>query len=209
MQRQTVERDDTVTRFETTRVAATLILAGGLLLSASQLLAEPASPPRSCDLTGTWYGGSVVAYHMTVIPAVRPGHYTVFAQGMYKTSVMNTVYTGEVARKRNKYEGSLIQLSTSDPDFLNPPPIGKMPDITAAWASMELVDCNTIKNTIPFFGVYFAGDIWQPGVVWLTPGKVPFLDAPDVDLLDVLAGGMPIVETYHRVFRTVNPALLH
>jgi hypothetical protein len=128
---------------------------------------------------------------------------------MYKSSVMNTAYTGEVTVKRHRYEGPLMQLSTSDPSFLNPPPIGQMPDITAAWSSMEQVDCNTIKNTIPFFGIYFASNIWQPGVVWQTPGKVPFLDAPDVDLLDVLAGGVPVVETYRRVSRTVNPALLH
>ena len=57
MQRQTVERDGTVTRFETTRVAATLILAGGLLLSASCSSPNPSAdwwislrdhPPSRC-----------------------------------------------------------------------------------------------------------------------------------------------------------------
>jgi hypothetical protein len=84
-----------------------------------------------------------------------------------------------------------------------------MPDINAVWSSMKLVDCNTIENRIPFFGVYFGSKIWQPGVNWLDPGKTPLRDDPDVDLLDILAGGMPIVETYHRLFPTVNPTLLH
>ena len=209
MQPQTVERTTAVARFKTARLSAILTVAAGLLLSSSQLLAEPAGPPRSCDLAGTWYGGSVVAYHMTIIPGVARGHYTVFAEGMYKNSVMNTVYTGQVARKHGRYEGPLMQLSTQDPDFLNPPPIWKMPDIIAGWSSMKLVDCNTIESRIPFFGVYFGSNIWQPGVVWTTPGKTPLLDAPDVDLLDVLAGGKPIVETYHRLLKTVNPTLLH
>jgi hypothetical protein len=179
------------------------------MLSSSPLLADSPGSPRPCDLAGTWYGGSVVAYQMTIIPAAVPDHYTVFAQGMYKDGVMNTVYSGQVARKHNRYEGPLMQLSTSDPDFLNPPPIGKMPDITAVWSSMKLVDCNTVENRIPFFGVYFAANIWQPGVDWIAPGKTPLLDAPDVDLLNVLAGGMPIVESYHRLLKGVNPSLLH
>ena len=191
------------------RGAVILALAAALLLSVSAAMAEPAHPPRPCDLAGTWYGGSIVAYQMTIAPAPTPGHYTVFAEGMYKNSVMNTVYTGEVARKHDRYQGPLMQLSTSDPDFLNPPPIGKMPDIVAVWSSMKLADCNTIENTIPFFGMYFASNIWQPGVDWITPGKVPLVSAPDVDLVDLLNNGNPIKETYHRLLKTINPALLH
>lgn len=164
---------------------------------------------NQCTPAGVWYGGSVVAYHMTIIPAGPAGHFTVFAEGMYKNSVMNTVYTGELVKTDNVYEGSLMQLTTSDPDFLNPPPIGKMPDIASGWSSMKMLDCDTIQNTIPFFGLYFASNIWQPGVVWSLNGKVPLVDAPDVDLLNVLTGGHPIVETYHRLARSINPTLLH
>jgi hypothetical protein len=35
------------------------------------------------------------------------------------------------------------------------------------------------------------------------------LDAPDVDLLDVITGGAPVVESYHRLVEGVNPKLLH
>jgi hypothetical protein len=187
-----------------------LLAAALLLLSSSSLLSQEVKTARStCDLTGAWYGGSVVAYHMTIIPSLQEGHYIVFAEGMYKNSVMNTVYTGEYVKRGKLVEGSMMQLTSSDPDFLNPPPIGKMPDIAAGWSSLEMVDCNTIKNTIPIFGIYFAPNIWQPGIAWVAQGKVPLIDAPDVDLLDILSGGKPIVETYHRLSKTVNPRLLH
>ncbi len=213
MQPQTFERTVAVDRSKSAHLPAILTLAASSLLG-SPLLANPHDSPGACDLAGTWYGGSVVAYHMTIIPAVARDHYTVFAQGMYKNSVMNTVYTGQVARRHNRYEGPLMQLSTADPDFLNPPPIGKLPDITAGWTSMRLVDCNTIENRIPFFGVYFGSSIWQPAIDrpaidWIAPGKTPLVDAPDVDLLTFLSGGMPIVETYHRLLKTVNLDLLH
>jgi len=42
---------------------------------------------------------------------------------------------------------------------------------------------------------------------WKTGGKVPLVDRPDVDLLDVLNGGKPILGTYHRLPTTVTPAL--
>lgn len=206
MRHQTVQNSRTIPRLKAAHLFAILVLAGGLLLSASPLLAE--GPPRSCDLTGTWYGGSIVAYQMTIVPA-GSGHYSVIAEGMYKNSVMNTIYTGLVARKHNRYEGPLMQLTTSDPDFLKPPAeIGKMPDIIAAWSSMELADCNTIQNTIPFFGIYFGGPIGQSGIVWVPPGKIPLLDPPDFNLLLPITGGAPIKETYHRLPRTINPALL-
>jgi hypothetical protein len=209
MQPQTVERTTAVVRFKAAHLSAILTVAAGLLLSASQVLAESDGPKRACDLAGTWYGGSIVAYHMTIIPAVARDHYTVFAEGMYKNSVMNTVYTGSVTKKHNRFEGPLMQLSTQDPAFLGPPEkIGATPDINAVWSLMKLVDCNTIQNTIPFFGIYFGGPIGESGIVWVPPGKIPLLDPPDFNLLIPITGGAPIRETYHRLLKTINPALL-
>ena len=208
---QTVERNGMLTRVKAAHLAAILVVAAVLLLGTSPLLAQASTPPW-CDIIGTWYGGSTVAYQMTVIPAVAPDHYTVVFQGMYKNSVMNTAFTGELVKKHNRYEGPLMQLTTGNPAFLNPPPVGELPDIIAAWTSIELVNCNTIRNTIPFFGLYAGAGIWQPGesgAAWITSGKTPLLHPPDVDLLDVITGGVPIVESYHRLVRTVNPALLH
>lgn len=192
------------------RISVTLVLISGLLLVSSQLSAQQAKTGRgACDITGSWYGGSVVAYHMTILPASPAGHYIIFAEGMYKNSVMSTIYTGKIQKRGNLYVGSLMQLATNDPIFLNPPPVGKMPDLNAGWSEMEMVDCNTIKNTIPFFGSYSAANLWEPGIVWNSNGKIPLFDVPDVDLLDVLTGGAPIVETYHRLPEGVNPRLLH
>jgi hypothetical protein len=191
------------------RFSGIVILMAGLLGSSEVLSQSVQTGPRPCDITGAWYGGSVVAYHMTVIPASPAGHYVVYAEGMYKNSVINTIFTGKVEKKGEKYVGSLMQLTTNDPDFLNPPPIGKLPDLSAVWSQTEMVDCNTIKNTIPFFGIYFAGSLWEPGIVWNPDRKIPMLDAPDVDLLDVITGGAPVVESYHRLVEGVNPKLLH
>ena len=187
------------------RFAAAVVVVAGLAIT-SPLLAE--GRPPGCDLAGTWYGGSVVAYHMTIVPTRVPDRYTVSFQGMYKNSVMNTAFTGELARKQGRYQGSFLQLTTGDPAFLNPPPIGKLPDIRVGWTSMKLVDCDTIENVIPFYGTYFGSTIWQPGIVWLDQGKVPLVDPPDVDILALL-GGKAVVETYHRLLKTINPDLLY
>lgn len=141
---------------------------------------------------------------------------------MYKDTVMNTMYAGVLVKNGKLFEGNGMSLTTRDPDFLKQPPIGKLPDITVGWFSIEKVDCNTLKNTIPFLGIYFgspvpgtSSGIWLPGtpwtgINWIPNAKIPLLDAPDVDLIPVLTGDVkPIVETYHRLPETVNPALLH
>ncbi len=175
-----------------------------------------------CTLAGTWYGGSVVSYQVTYVPAGPAGQYIVIAEGMYKSDVMNTAYTG-IQKKSgaNRYQGSGMALVTQDPDFLNLPPIGKLPDLMVGWFEVELLDCNTLKNTIPLLGMYigkptppFAG-IWKPGtpwsgIDWVVGGKAPLVDPPDVDMIPILTGDTkPIVETYHRLPATVNPSLLH
>ena len=76
-----------------------------------------------------------------------------------------------------------------------------MPDINAGWLSMKLVGCNTVSNLI-FFGLYLSNSVWSGQ-------KTPMIDAPDVDLINGLNGGRPIVETYHRLPAKVNRALLH
>ena len=170
---------------------------------------------NECTPAGVWYGGSVVAYTLTITESGPAGHYTTYGEGMYKTSILATGYSATVEKKGRKYEGAGMALQTSNPEYLNAPPFQTLPDLAAAWFSIEMVDCDTIKNTIPFFGVYFGAGLWQPGspwsgIGWLTNGKVPFVDAPDLDMIPILTGDTkPIVETYHRVPSKVNPALLH
>lgn len=190
-----------------------LILTVVLLAAVTSMAQQGVA--NDCTPAGVWYGGSVVGYQMTITQTGPAGHYSITAQGMYKNSVMNTTYAGEVNKIGNHYEGGMMALMTQDPDFLNPPPIGKLADITAGWSIMEMVDCNTLKNTIPMFGLYVGAFIWQPavgpstgGIQWLN-GKTPLLDRPDLDLVDVLAGGNPIIETYHRLPKAPNRTLFH
>ncbi len=182
----------------------------GLVVGLGALPLAGQKPRREeCQPDGVWYGGSVVAYQQTIVPAGRDGHYLVTAEGMYKEGVLSTVYSGELVKRGDRYEGPIMQLFTADSTFLKPPPVGKMPDLNIGWGIIEQVDCNTLRNTIPFFGTYLAAGIWQRGLVWSAGGKRPLVDPPDVDLLNVLNGGKPIVETYHRLPRAVEPKLLH
>ena len=192
----------------------------GIALLTLTIGAVAQQGPSECTLAGTWYGGSVVAYQMTITPALPSpviafGPYLAFGDtyivhfdGMYKNAVLNTSYTGLLKKNGTRYEGMAMALVTNDPDFLKPPPIGKMPDLLVGMNSFELVDCNSIRNTMPFFGRYFAASIWNPGVEWLGV-KTPLVDAPDVDMLNMLTGGQPVIETYHRLPQTINPHLLH
>ena len=170
---------------------------------------------NACSLAGVWYGGSAVPYLMTVTPAGPAGHYTVVFEAAYKSAVLNTTFSMTVQKEGSKYVGSGLMVLTQDPAFLNPPPLPSMPDLLAGWFSMEFVNCNTIRNTIPFLGYYVGAGIWQPGtetsgVNWVSNGKVPLIDPPDMDMIPILTGGSkPIVESYHRLLMKVNPALLH
>lgn len=200
-------------------IASSIIV---LIIGLAASVSAQQGKGNNCNITGTWYGGSVVAYKMTISQNVPGGTYTVVFEGMYKNSVMNTTYTTTLLRKGNRYEGSGLALVTQDPDFLNPPPIGKLPDILVGWFSMDLLDCNTIKNTIPFLGMYLGAPIpgvvpgiWQPGtpwsgIAWVAGAKAPMIDPPDVDMIPILSGDVkPIVETYRKVPNKVNPTLLH
>lgn len=168
-----------------------------------------------CTLAGVWYGGSVVGYRITITPAGPAGHYTVISEAMYKNSVMSTNWTGEISKKGKNYQGSLSALTTQDPAYSGPPPFANLPDIAAGWFTFELLDCNTMKSVIPFLGLYNGAGIWKPGtpwtgIDWTSGAKVPLIDPPDMDIIPFLTGdSKPIVETYHRVVQTVNPALLH
>ncbi len=196
-----------MTHARAARVGAACLSA--LLLILAALPAAGQKPKREeCQPDGVWYGGSTVAYQMTIVPTGRDGHYLVTAQGMYRGGVLNTSYQGELVKKGDGWEGAVMQLVTTDSAFLNPPPVGKMPDLNVGWVILQLVDCNTLRDSIPFFGTYAAAGIWQPGIIW-AGGKRPFIDPPDVDLVNVLNGGKPVEETYHRLPRAIDPKLLH
>ncbi len=191
------------------------IALGAFILSISVAAVAEQGKGSSCTPAGVWYGGSVVAYRISIIPAGPAGHFSVLTEAMYKNAVMTTMWSGQIVKHGKLYEGTMSALTTQDPAYLNPPPFANLPDIAAGWFTFELLDCNTIKSTIPFLGLYVGQAIWQPGtpytgINWLPNAKVPMQDVPDLDLIQFLTGDVkPIVETYHRVPQTVNPALLH
>ncbi len=168
---------------------------------------------NDCTLAGSWYGGSVVAYQLMIAPSTPAGQYTFVFQAMYgdPTVTKEANPSGKLVKHGKVYEGSMLALS-GDSTFITLPPgaNGKLPDLYVGWVSMELVDCNTIRNTIPFFGIYFGAGIWKPGnpvmgVDWVSGGKVPLVSEPDVDLIPILTfDTKPIVETYHRLPEGVN-----
>ena len=195
------------------RLSCAALCATALMLSITAVAEQGKGVP--CTLAGVWYGGSVVAYRITITPAGPAGHYQVLTEGMYKNAVMTTMWSGQIEKHGKQYVGTMSALNTQDPAYNGPPPFANLPDIAAGWFTFELLNCNTMKSTIPFLGLYFGPGIWQPGtpwsgINWLPNAKVPMQDPPDVDLIPVLTGDVkPIVETYHRVSRTVNASLLH
>ena len=193
---------------ETAMRIKSALMGSFLLLSVAAPGFAQQGAGNGCTPAGVWYGGSVVAYKLTVVPQVPAGRYTVAFEGMYTNSVMRTTYSGEVEKKGDVFEGSLLALSTQNTDFVTlPPPYGEMPDLLAGWMSLRMVDCNNMTNTMPFFGLYFGAGTWLPGPIWA--GKKPMVDAPNLDLLDILNAGHPVVESYRRLPNSVNPSLLH
>ena len=90
-----------------------------LILTALTCVAQPGMG-NDCTIAGTWYGGSVVAYQMTVTPTTPAGHYIVMAEPMYVNpqAPLAAKYTGQLIKKADVYEGSILPLS-GDKSFIN------------------------------------------------------------------------------------------
>ncbi|HET8824776.1 MAG TPA: hypothetical protein VFM77_06585, partial [Terriglobales bacterium] len=108
-----------------------LFLLSALLVIVSVGALAQQGKRNDCTIAGTWYGGSVVAYSLTITQSGPAGHYVTYGEGMYKTSILSTGYAGTLARNGDKYEGSGMALETSNPEYLNPPPFQTLPDLVA------------------------------------------------------------------------------
>ena len=109
-----------------------------LILTALTCVAQPGMG-NDCTIAGTWYGGSVVAYQMTVTPTTPAGHYIVMAEPMYVNpqAPLAAKYTGQLIKKADVYEGSILSLS-GDKSFINLPGTNpKMPDLEVGWETMQ------------------------------------------------------------------------
>ena len=164
-----------------------LTLLPVLLLAISVLPVFAGSGGR-CSPEGTWYGGSTTKYVLTISP--KSGNsYSVTAQGAYSLGitgvVAHTSYSGEMIKIAPKtYLMRMISLLSYDSAL---PPAESAIEIDATSGPTVMTSCSTMTGTIDYFVAYFG---------W---GAEPFVDSPDLDLLAVLNGGEPIVETYRRI----------
>jgi len=161
-----------------TKTNAVLIMCC-VFLSVSCL----AQSSASCSPVGTWYGGSDVKYLMTITP-ITGERFSTRAEVVLPLVLLGypawTSWSGEFNKSnRGRYVVQEISMYTSSTEV--PPPANSY-EVDAVRGSMQFIDCDNIKMTYDFYGLYF--DL----------NKVPFVDPPDVS---VDAGG--IVETYRRM----------
>lgn len=173
-----------------------ITLAAALLLVASAAMAEPGHPQGTCDLTGTWYGGSnpYIAFQLDV-SRMADGGYNLTAQqalkwpdfGVYST----TGWTGSIERSGRHYKSRLMvlyRLTEEAAGSLGVDP--GLPEADAVAGRVEFVDCDTLKFTWNVYYVYYNFDA-------IAGDRIPFVTTPDIDIIALLGG--PLEETYHRL----------
>ncbi len=161
------------------KISKLLLILGCVLLSIPSVAGNSAS----CSATGTWYGGSDVKYLMTITP-ITGERFTVTSQPLLAIASLGlpawTGWSGEFRRiSTNRYVGHYTSLYTTSSQV--PPPADSY-ELDAVRGWMEFADCNTIRITYDFYGLYF--DL----------NKAPFIDLPDIS---VDASG--ILETFRRM----------
>ena len=189
---QTVQRNNPIPRVPASHFAAILVLVAGLLLGASPLLAE--GPARSCDLAGTWYGGSDPhwPYQLSISPSAGGGYTTVALQTQDWLALGYTdatAWTGSIKKSGRNYMTyvmSMYHLTAEMAASVGADPT--LPEVDVAIGRVDFAACNTLTITWTVYYIYFnfntpAGD------------KIPFVTPPDIDYL----GGSKIFETYHRL----------
>ncbi len=153
---------------------------------------------HTCDPTGTWFGGSdpnVPTYQLTVVPEAA-ARYSVVYQLMPDPGSRLGSYTGEMikdgAQTYTQYAITTFTENQAGVEFYAS--LGIIVDVgaweaDAVYGDVVMLDCDTIKSTITWFGWYIP----------ITLEKVPFVTQPEIEYIRDFLGGEPIVETYHRV----------
>ncbi len=155
----------------------------------------------SCDLTGTWYGGSNPQYpYLVSMTPTGPGRYFSSFQNGYDVHpvppgyyVAATAWVGETIKKGSKTFDSYIMAywlwdsATAAAAGLDP----SLPEVDIVHSRIKFIDCNTFTSTIDVFSAYLS----------FTPDKTPFVTPPDFSYLP--PEGL-IVETYHRMPTTLH-----
>lgn len=164
-----------------------------LLFTASFLLlfSVPGFPQgvgNSCDISGTWYGGSDPAFpYLLSFTPVGAGRYYSSGQNGYDVHQFGysaaTAWVGETIKNGSTTFDSYIMsywITEGAP----------LPELDIVHSRITFIDCDTFTSTIDIFGGYFS----------FTPDRTPFVTPPD---LSFLSGG-PIIETYHRMPTTLT-----
>ena len=164
------------------------------------------SKGRTCDVSGTWVGGSgtVPGYRLTI--NFQPsGRYSVEYQQLYAYSSADlgrpwfTTWQGEWHKvDAQRYEGYSFFNSQITPEMaaiyaglgltLTEDDLA-LPELDGIFGHVVMLDCNTLQSAIEWFGVYIP----------LTAEKIAFVTPPDGEIIRDFNGGTPIIEIYHRV----------
>ena len=171
----------------------------GALVFAMVAVAVPCGAQgvgNSCDISGTWYGGSDPQYqYVWSLTPVGAGRYYSSIQNGYDVRpfgmVSASAWVGEAIKTGHKtFDTYNMSFWLWDPAAaaaagLDP----SLPEVDIVHSRVEFIDCNTFTSTIDVFGAYYS----------FTPARTPFVTPLDADFL---AGGT-IVETYHRMPTTL------
>jgi hypothetical protein len=151
---------------------------------------------NGCDISGTWYGGSDPAYqYLWTITPMAAGRYNSVVQPGFDNRpfgyVTWTTWAGEVTKiNARTYDQHAMSYWVWAPGAAPPEVDPTLPEVDIVRSRIQLVDCNTLTNSIDVYAGYFS----------FTPAKIPFVTPPDIDWLQVLYPGVTIlVETYHRM----------
>lgn len=191
MRQPTVER-----RTRGACLTAVLTLIAAVVLSVSAAAAEPDHLQKTCDLTGTWYGGSnpYIAWQLHISRTADGGYSASFQQalkwadfGVYST----TGFAGRIEKSGRQFKASamgMYRLTEEAADSLGVDP--GLPEVDVVSGRAEFLTCDTLKFTWNVYYVYYNFDA-------VAGDKIPFVTPPDIDII-ALAGG-PLEETYHRL----------
>jgi hypothetical protein len=167
------------------------LLLGAVILLLFSIPGFAQGVGTSCDISGTWYGGSDPAYqYLWTISPMAGGRYNSLVQPGFDNRPFGYItwsnWSGEIlkidARTYDQYAMSyFVWAPGSAPEGVD----GTLPEVDIVRSRIRLVDCNTLTNSIDVYAGYYN----------FTPEKTPFVTPVDFDFL---AGGV-LVETYHRM----------
>jgi hypothetical protein len=156
---------------------------------------------KSCDISGTWYGGSDPAFqYLWTITPTGAGRYSVLYQPGFDNRpfgyVTWTTWAGEVVKiDARTYDAYGMSYWVWAPGAAPAGVDETLPEVDIVHSRVQLIDCNTLTASLDVYAGYFS----------FTPAKTPFVTPPDIDWLQILYGGATVVETYHRMPTTLAP----